>query len=214
MNFNKHSDLKGKHAFLSASSWRWLNDDNDALVRRLCSQYATSIGTILHEVAYNHIRHRVKMNKYDKKNVLLELMVNGIPGVVIDSLDFDNMFDNLMNYVNDGIGFKMEPEVILYYSPNCFGTADTISYSERERILRIHDYKSGQTPAHMEQLMIYAALFCLEYRIKVVDLEQVELRIYQKNEILYHNPSADEILSVIDDIANKDEFITTLTEEV
>lgn len=214
MNFNKHFDLRGKHALLSASSWRWMNDDEESFVKRLCSQYATTVGTILHEVACKHIKHRVKMNKYDKKNVLLELMDNGIPGIVIDSLDFDSMFDNLMAYVNDGIGFKMEPEVILYYSPNCFGTADTISYSERDRVLRIHDYKSGQTPAHMEQLLIYAALFCMEYRIKVHDLEMVELRIYQKNEIVYHNPEPIEILSTIDKITAKDEFVTTIKEEV
>ena len=149
---------------------------------------------------------------------MLELLTNGIPGFIIDSLDFDAMFDNLMNYVNDAIGFKMKPEVVLRYSNNFFGTADAISYSEEKRILRIHDFKSGTTPAHIEQLLIYAALFCLEYRIKPNEIERIELRIYQRNkdnipEILFHNPEADEIVSIIDTIVSLDKYINKLSEE-
>ena len=213
MNFNEHFKLAGKHAILSASSWRWLNDDTDDLVKRLCGQYATTLGTLLHAVAYKHIKYRIKLNKYDKKNVMLELLSGGIPGIVIDYIDFDNMFDNLMTYVNDGIGFKMEPEVVLCYSDNFFGTTDAISYSENNRFLRIHDYKSGSTPAHMEQLLIYTALFCLEYRVKPADIE-TELRIYQSNEILFHKPEADEILPVMDKIVTFDKFIDKIKEEV
>lgn len=33
-------------------------------------------------------------------------------------------------------------------------------------MLRIHDLKTGISPVHMDQLLIYAALFCLEYKIK------------------------------------------------
>ena len=60
-------------------------------------------------------------------------------------------------YVNDAIGFKMVPEQPLFYSENCFGTTDAIAF--RNRMLRIHDLKTGVIPAHMEQLEIYAALF-------------------------------------------------------
>ena len=213
MNFNKHFQLEGKHALLSASSWRWLNDDTDALVKRLKSQYATTIGTLLHNIAYKHIKFRIKMNKYDKKNVMLELLSNGIPGYVVDSLDFDSIFENLMNYVNDGVGFKLTPEVVLYYSDNFFGTADSISYSDRDHFLRIHDYKSGTTPAHMEQLLIYAALFSLEYRIKPSEFD-TELRIYQSNEVIFHTPEPDEILAVTDQIITFEKFLNNLKEEV
>ena len=120
--------------------------------------------------------------------------------------------DNLMTYVNDGIGFKMEPEVVLRYSNNFFGTTDAIRYFENERFLRIHDYKSGVTPAHMEQLMIYAALFCLEYRKKPFEIN-TELRIYQNNEIFYHNPEADELLPIMDKIVTFDKWITKANEE-
>lgn len=213
MNFNRHSDLEGKHALLSASSWRWINDDEDSLVKRITSQYAQIMGTILHEVAYKHIKYLIKLNKYDKKNVMLELLSNGVPGAVIDSLDFDRIFENLMVYVNDGVGFKMHPEVVLYYSKNFFGTTDAISYNENTRSLRIHDYKSGVLPAHMEQLEIYAALFCLEYRIKPHELSEVELRIYQNNEVLYHNPDPADILEISDKIVSFDNFINQLRQE-
>ena len=32
MNFNKHSDLEGCHAFLSASKYHWINYDDEKLV--------------------------------------------------------------------------------------------------------------------------------------------------------------------------------------
>jgi hypothetical protein len=212
MNFNKHFHQEGKHALLSASSWRWLNDDSDSLVKRIKSQYSTTIGTVLHNIAYKHIKYRIKMNRYDKKNVMLELLSSGIPGFVVDALDFDDVFENLMNYVNDGVGFKLSPEVVLYYSDNFFGTADSIAYSERDRFLRIHDYKSGSTPAHMEQLLIYAALFSLEYRFKPTEFE-TELRIYQSGEIIFDNPTADEITTVANKIIEHDKFLTTMKEE-
>ena len=48
-------------------------------------------------------------------------------------------------HINDAIGFRMEPEVVLKYSLNCFGTADAICF--RNKTLRIHDLKTGESPA-------------------------------------------------------------------
>lgn len=213
MQFNTHRHLEGKHAILSASSWYWLNDTTDELIDRLRSKYAQSIGTILHEVAYKHIKYRIKLHKYDRNNVILELLTNGIPAPVVESLDFDLMFDNLMTYVNDCIGFRMEPEVVLCYSENFFGTTDAIAYSERERFLRIHDYKSGVAEASVNQPMVYAALFCLEYGIKPSSIN-TELRIYQNNEIRIWEPSVDELTPVIDKIVTFDKFLNRINEEV
>lgn len=213
MQFNNHRHLEGKHAILSASSWHWLNDEPDDLVNRLRSKYAQSIGTILHSVAYKHIKYRIKLHKYDKNNVILELLTNCIPAPIVDSLDFDVMFENLMVYVNDCIGFRMEPEVVLCYSENFFGTTDAIAYSERDHFLRIHDYKSGVTEASVNQLMVYAALFCLEYGIKPGHIE-TELRIYQNNEVGIWQPSVDELVPVIDKIVTFDKFLTNINEEV
>ena len=99
---------------------------------------------------------------------------------------------------------------ILFYSENCFGTADTIVF--RNGTLRIHDLKTGVVPAHMEQLEIYAALFCLEYKVKPGDIE-MELRIYQNNEILYHNPTAEDIVPIMDKIITFDKVIRKIKEQ-
>ena len=213
MEFNVHRHLEGKHAIFSASSWYWLNDDPDELVKRLCSQYASTMGTILHNVAYKHIKYRIKLHKYDKNNVVLELLTNGVPAIVIDTIDFDSMFDNLMTYVNDCIGFRMEPEVVLAYSNNFYGTTDAIVFSEKERFLRIHDYKSGVAPASMNQLKIYTSLFCLEYGFKPGNIT-TELRIYQSNEVVVDTPEVDEIAHIMDKIVTTDKFLTRINEEV
>lgn len=113
-------------------------------------------------------------------------------------------------YVNDAIGYKMTPEQVLYFSDNCFGTADAIVF--RNGLLRIHDLKTGVTPAHMEQLEIYAALFCLEYKIKPADIE-MELRLYQNNEVLCHTPTVEDIVPIIDKIITFDKIINKIKSE-
>ena len=133
MNFNNHSNLEGMHAFLGASKYHWVNYSDEKLVSTYQKHLATLKGTELHDFAARCIKLGQKLPKSKK---------------------------TLNNYVNDAIGFKMTPEQVLFYSVNCFGTADAISF--RNGVLRIHDLKTGVTPAHMEQLMIYAALFCLE----------------------------------------------------
>jgi hypothetical protein len=112
-------------------------------------------------------------------------------------------------YVIDAIGYKTTPAQMLFYSENCFGTADSISF--RNGLLRIHDLKTGITPAHMEQLLIYAALFCLEYRIKPIDIE-MELRLYQNDEVLYFNPTVEDILPITDKIVTFDNIINSIKE--
>ena len=91
----------------------------------------------------------------------------------------------------------MTPEVVLYFSDVCFGTADSIKFDEKKNFLRIHDLKTGVTPAHMEQLQVYAALFCLEYHFKPSDI-QMELRIYQNNEVQIFEPSVEHIAPIMD----------------
>ena len=180
MNFNKHFSVEGKHAFLGASKYHWINYDTDKIVERWTTQQATLKGTILHDFACQCIQLGQKLPKSQK---------------------------TLNMYVNDAIGFKMQPEQVLYYSDNCFGTADAIVF--RNNLLRIHDLKTGVTKAHMEQLEIYAALFCLEYKKKPGDID-MELRIYQNNEILIHHPSVDDILPIMDKIVTFDKVIEKL----
>jgi len=107
-------------------------------------------------------------------------------------------------YVNDAIGYKMIPEQLLYYSSNCFGTADAISF--RQNFLRIHDLKTGESPTSMHQLEVYTALFCLEYRIDPNNIK-IELRLYQSDEIIFHEPFPDDIRQIMDKIIIFDKHI-------
>ena len=176
MKFNKHLDLVGQHALLSASKFHWINYDEDKLAQYFSNFRAAQVGTELHAFASKAI----------------EL---GIP--------LQNK-DTLGMYVNDAIGFKMTPELVLYYSPNCFCTADAISY--RKKFLRIHDYKSGVVKAHMEQLYVNAAIFCLEYHLRPRDIE-CELRIYQNNEIRVEVPNPEDIEDIMAKIISFDKKI-------
>lgn len=207
MSFNKHLELEGKHALLSPSKYHWLNYNDDDLLSAYKSSYAQAIGTSLHELAADLIKERIKMNRNDKHLVLHHLLSSGIPRWVVD---LDLYFTNLMTYVNDAIGFRMKPEVILAYSDFCFGTADAISF--RNDILRVHDLKTGSRPAHMEQLLVYAALYCLEYKVKPREIE-IELRIYQSEEVLFDRPTAEDIVPIMDGIITKNKFLSRIREE-
>lgn len=205
MNFNKHSNLEGLHAFLGASKYHWLNYDEETLRSRYRALYAPAIGTAAHDLAKSLIEHKVRIGKGDKKILMVHLLKAGIPRQVIDM----SIFNTLILYVNDSIGFKMVPEQILYYSDNCFGTADAISFSDG--VLRIHDFKTGSIPARMEQLEIYAALFCLEYKFRPGDID-MNLRIYQNGEALCHNPETDDILPIMDKIVLFNKIINKMKE--
>ena len=202
MIFKQHLELRGKHALLAPSQPSWLRYSDEELFQKYRSKYAQDIGTLLHELAETLINEGIKLKKTDRNVVLVHLLQHGIPRAAID---INRIYDNFVNYVNDAIGFRLTPEQILYYSDNCFGTADTISF--RDDFLRIHDYKSGTTPAKMEQLLVYAALFCLEYRIKPGELAGCELRIYQFDGYDAYNPTAEDILPVMDIIVSSDKAL-------
>lgn len=153
MNFAKHLNLEGLHAPFSPSQSAWLRYSDSKLVESYLNKKAKEKGTRLHAWAKETIDLRIKQPRSSK---------------------------TIYAYVNDAIGFRMSTEVVLYYSDFFFGTADTISF--RKNFLRIHDLKTGKNPASMEQLMIYAALFCLEYKIKPGTID-IELRLYQNDEI-------------------------------
>ena len=208
MDFFKHKEYEGKHALLAPSQPYWLEYSEDKLYQKYLSSYAQAMGTALHELAEQLIRHSIKLKKTDKTVVLLHLLESGIPRAAIE---LDRIYNNFMTYVNDAIGFRLTPEQILVYSEHCFGTADAISF--KNNFLRIHDYKSGTTPAKMEQLLIYAALFCLEYKYKPGEIE-VELRIYQNDMIIEHKPEADEIAPIMDTIIHHDRMLADLNEGV
>lgn len=208
MNFIRHKELEGKHAILAPSQPYWLNYDEEQLFQKYVSGYAQSMGTALHELAESLIRNGIKLKKTDRTVVLVHLLNSGIPRPAID---LDRIYNNFMTYVNDAIGFKLTPEQPLVYSEYCFGTADAISF--RNNLLRIHDYKSGTTVPKMEQLLIYAALFCLEYKFKPGEIE-FELRIYYNDDIIYDNPTAEDIVPIMDTIIRHDKYFREINGEV
>ena len=180
MIFTEHSNLEGLHAPFGASQSAWLRYDDEKILATYNNMKAKEMGTRLHAWAKETIDLGIKQPRSKK---------------------------TIYAYVNDAIGYKMDTEVVLFYSPRFFGTADSICF--RNGTLRIHDLKTGVTKVHMEQLMIYAALFCLEYKIKPSDIE-MELRIYQSDEVLYHNPTAESISSIMDRIVYLDKMLERL----
>lgn len=183
MQFNKHVNLEGLHAPFSASQSAWLRYDDDKVLAVYENKKAAQKGTELHEWAKKTIDLGIKQPRSKK---------------------------TLYAYVNDAIGFKMNTEVVLRYSDRFFGTADAICF--RNNTLRIHDLKTGKGPVKIEQLLIYAALFCLEYKIKPGDIT-VELRIYQNDDILIGNPTAEDILPVMDRIIQINKMLEKLDYE-
>ena len=183
MNFINHSNLEGLHAVFSPSQCSWLRYDDEKAIEAYSNKKAAELGTRLHEWAKTTIDLKLKQPR-SKKTIYM--------------------------YVNDAIGFKMDTEVVLYYSDRFFGTADAICF--RDNILRIHDLKTGKTAVHIEQLEIYAALFCLEYKVKPSDIG-IELRIYQNNEVLYHNPEPEEIKDIMDKIVYLDKILEKYEKE-
>lgn len=206
MNWNRHSNLEGSHAFLSASKYSWLNKNPDELAEAYRNSFATTIGTMLHAYAADSIRFREKLRKGDQRGVKFDLMRRGVPEFAID---IQAVFPTLTAYVNDAIGFMMDPEVVLYYSDMCYGTTDAIQYSDS--MLRIHDLKTGTSQVKMDQLMIYAALFFLEYGHKP-EKTKTELRIYQMDEVLVHEPEPEKLREVMNAIVNGDRVLQRLKE--
>ena len=177
MRFNRRPELADQHAFLSPSNYHWINYTDEKLETRYTAAVAARRGTDLHDFAHEAIRLGIKLPN-SKRTINL--------------------------YVNDGIGYKMDCEVPLYFSPNCFGHADTISF--RNGKLRISDLKTGVTPASHHQLEVYAALFCLEYSMVPEDL-LIELRIYQSDEVDLYFPDPNTIELIMDKIVIFDQKI-------
>lgn len=183
MIFNEHSNLAGQHAFLSASKYHWINYDEEKIDRVYIASLAARHGSELHEFAHEAIRLGIKLPKTPK---------------------------TLHLYVNDAIGYRMTSEQILYYSDYCFGTADTVAF--RRNKLRIHDLKTGVTQTSEHQLEVYAALFCLEYRMRPFDID-TELRIYQNDEVAIFEADPDIITHIMDKIITFDKRIKNIRME-
>lgn len=186
MNFADHSKLRGLHAPFNPSQPSWLRYDDEKAMNVFLNRKAAERGTALHNWAKNTIDLGIKQPRSKK---------------------------TLYEYVNDAITYKMSTEVVLYYSEYFWGTADAISFRSvnGKNLLRIHDLKTGKGPVHMEQLEIYAALFCLEYRVNPSDID-MELRIYQNDMVVIHTPTVEDIVPIMDKIKCLDELFSKIDE--
>lgn len=183
MPLNRHFQLRDRHAFLAPSSPAWSNYDDDKLIRVFANHLEAQRGTELHDFAKNAIKLGQK------------LQANG---------------KTLNMYVNHAIGYKMTPEQPLYFSENCFGHADALCF--RKNKLRIHDLKTGLVPANGRQLEIYAAIFCYEYDMDPHKIE-IELRIYQNDDIKIWEADPDIISKLIDVMKTFDPIIDEMKME-
>lgn len=184
MQFNNHRNLEGLHAPFSASQSHWLRYDDQKVMEVYNNKKSIQMGTRLHAWAKETIDLKIKQPRSKK---------------------------TIYAYVNDAIGFNMKTEVVLYYSERFFGTADAISF--RNNTLRIHDLKTGKHVADIEQLEIYAALFCLEYRVNPKDIHII-LQIYQNDEEPRRlEPDAEDIMAIMDKIVHLDKFLQKIDTE-
>lgn len=179
MRFNDHSRIEGSHAFLSASTYHWVNYDDEKLRLRLRTSMEAARGTRLHDFAKSAIELKQRMPRNNQ---------------------------TLNRYINDAIAYDMTPEQVLFYSMNAFGTADAIRFDMDKMRLMIHDLKTGVTKVSMTQLEVYTAFFCLEYSMKPSELDII-LRIYQNDEVWEHIPELENIVYIMDKIISSDQII-------
>jgi hypothetical protein len=186
VNFNRHFNLEGLHAPFSASQSHWLRYDDGKAIESYLNKKAADRGTRLHQWAKDTIDLKIKQPRTKA---------------------------TLASYVNDAIGFDMATEVVLYYSDRFFGTADAISFNRGK--LRIHDLKTGKVgkiESHLEQLEVYAALFCLEYRVKPAEIE-MELRVYKNDDVICHVPEPEDIEAIMDKIVHLNKLLEKIDYE-
>mgnify|MGYP002515917748 FL=1 len=186
MKFYDHKNLSGLHAPFTASQSSWLRYDDEKVIEVYNNKKAAEMGTRLHAWAAETIQLGLKQPK--SKRIICA-------------------------YVNDAIGYNMDTEVVLYYSDRFFGTADAICF--KNGMLRIHDLKTGKVgkiESHMEQLEVYTALFCLEYKVKPSDIK-IELRVYKCDEVVVWNPTAEDIVPIMDKIVHLNKLLEKLDRE-
>lgn len=193
MKWHDHSrDVpEGSHAFLGASTYsRWLGKPIDEVIDKYRNFMIAQLrGTRLHSIAKDLISEGIRLPRTSATY---------------------NM------YVNDAIGFRLDPEIALYYDHHSYGTTDAIDFNPKKGLLRIHDLKTGSTPASFKQLEIYAALFCLEYGPEMNFMPgdiNYELRIYQNDEVLIENPDPKQIIDITHEIIEKSEALGEVDRE-
>lgn len=186
MKFNTHSTLEGRHSSLSASKYHWIRYSNEKFIESFHKAEAARLGVRLHAFADEAIKMGIKLENNSK---------------------------TLNRYINDCIGYRMSTEVVLRYSDNAFSTADALDFTKNPHsdrmILRCFDLKNGVSPASGDQLLVYAAYFCLEYGVRPMEIDY-DLRIYQNDDFVEIEVNAEDILYIMDRIVEFDALISEI----
>ena len=176
-------ELEDKHALMSPSNPYWLRYTDEQVIDMYNGMMRKIKGTELHEWAENTIRLGITQSSSKK---------------------------TLYMYVNDAIRYKMRVEQKLYYGKYCHGKADAIMCDGK--ILRIHDLKTGEIPGKIDQLIVYAALYCLQYNQDPHDFA-IELRIYQADQIVICKPTAEDVIDVMNKIVHNHSILDSINSE-
>ena len=219
MSLIGRSKLRGKHALFSPSTATWANYDDDKFIESFRNKYRTALGTEIHEWAaiqitlgqkYNSVRDIAKSIKtmIFEKNYSEEYGLSEYGQTLLNNFKYlpNSIYGTLKQYVNDGVGNFMVPEEgegVLDYSDYFFGTCDALYFDENTKALKIFDLKTGSHPAKIEQLYIYAALYCLRNKVDPFEIK-FDLRIYQNEEIIFAEPDSKEIRAFMDKIIHFD----------
>lgn len=197
--FNRHPEIKdGAHAIFAPSkkllSRKELTEEQ--IYKLLRSKYAAQIGTEIHALAARLIEEKQPITKAGVRALIFDDLYQAhIPRSLIQP---DEYLDTVIPYIKDAIGFDMKSEVpIVYNYPIAFGTADAIKFNPVKGELRIHDLKTGELKASLDQLIEYAAYFFLEYHLNPANVHVI-LSIYQGGEIITGEPMASDILPIMD----------------
>lgn len=200
--------FKGTHAKLNASnsSWRRYKTE-EQFYNKYVADYAQDLGTAVHNLSEDLINFKIKVNKNDKHLLMYAIAKAGIPK---NAYDLDFIFPTFAMYVNDAIGYRMTAEKVIGYSEVAYGTSDAISL--KDGLLRIHDLKTGHSPAHMDQLITYAAFYCLNNDIKPESIK-FELTLYQAGDKLTYIPTSEEVAEAMQETVNGSDIMMRFLEE-
>lgn len=218
MNSQAFLMLQGEHAPFSPSQPVWLNYNDDELLDSFKNKKRSDIGTELHEWASGQIKlmQNVSYGRDVEKGLRYHIYkkYENAPDyrdVLLLSMTFlpTDVYGTVKAFVNDCIGYGMLSEQKVQYSNLFFGTADAIRYTNNS--LKVFDLKTGSRPAKIDQLYVYASLYCLEHGIKPLDIE-TEVRIYQNNDVVVNVPDPPLINECMRLIVHKDKVITKFLE--
>lgn len=215
------SSMSISHAPFPPSQPAWLRYTDAQIIEAFKNKYRSDIGTEIHEWASHQIilsskpsgirevERGVKTHIYEKYMVETSKCYDPEVGsTFLEHLRYlpGDAFLSAKLFICDSIGFRMESEQKLSVSKIIEGTADAVRYYPKENLLRVSDLKTGSRPAKIEQVFVYAALYCYENRLDPLKTN-FETRIYQNGEVYIEHPSGDVISNALNISLHLDEVV-------